>query len=111
LYTVRQVAAMLLVDDDERVPDSPSEEERLLTASLGPQGLLAIDEAILAAARPVGMKVARIVIDAIEAGGHSTEDAQVCVHVRRIVALVEAGRLVGRGNLLRPRFSEIHLPR
>jgi hypothetical protein len=104
-----RVDGMLLVDDDERVPGSADEAERLLTASIGAQGLLAIDAAILAAVRPRWMKVARIVHDAIEAGGYSTDDAHVAVHVRRIVALVDAGRLEAQGNLLRPRFSEVRL--
>lgn len=101
---------MLLIDDEDRVPESSTEAENLLTNSIGQQGLLAIDEAIVNATRSKWMKVARVIIDAIHAGGFTTDDAQVQLHVRRIVALVRAGKLQAQGNLLRPRLSEIRLP-
>jgi hypothetical protein len=101
---------MLLVHDEDRVPDSPTEGEVLLTESLGVNGLAAVDEAILQAAGPRWMKVARVVYDALKAGGFSTEDEYVRVHVRRIIALVKAAKLEAQGNLLRPRFSEVRLP-
>jgi hypothetical protein len=101
---------MLLIDDEDRVPEAPTKAENLLTDSLGPKVLLAIDEAIMNATRPRWMKVARVVADAIHAGGYKTDDEQVQLHVRRIVALVVAGRIEAQGNLLRPRFSEIRLP-
>ena len=92
------------------MPEAPTEAENLLTDSLGPQVLLAIDEAIMNATRPKWMKVARVVVDAIHAGGFTTEDEQVQLHVRRIIALAVAGKIEAQGNLLRPRFSEIRLP-
>jgi hypothetical protein len=101
---------MLLVHDADRVPDSPTEGEMSLTESLGEKGLAAIDDAILGAAGPKWMKVARVVFDALKAGGFSTEDENVQVHVRRVIALVKGHKLEAHGNLLRPRFSEVRLP-
>ena len=101
---------MLLVHDEDRVPESPTELEMSLTESLGEKGLAAIDDSILAAAGPKWMKVARVVLDALKAGGFSTEDENVRVHVRRVMALVKSHKLESQGNLLRPRFSEVRLP-
>ena len=101
---------MLLVHDEDRVPESPTEGEISLTASIGEKGRVAIDKAILAATGPKFMKVARVVSDALKAGGFSTDDENVQVHVRRVIALVSADKLEAQGNLLRPRFSEVRLP-
>ena len=101
---------MLLLDDEDQVPEAPTDAERGLIASLGPEGIAAMDEALLNAARPNWLKVARVVHDAIEAGGFSIEDQQVQLHVRRIVALVDVRKLEAQGNLLQPRFSEVRLP-
>ena len=81
-----------------------------VTESLGEKGLAAIDRALLGATRPKWLKVARVVHDALEVGGFSTDDEYVQVHVRRIIALVKGGTLEAQGNLLRPRFSEVRLP-
>jgi hypothetical protein len=97
---------MLLLDDDDQLPDSSTEAETLLAESLGAAGLLAIDEAIVNAARTHWLKVARVVVDAIRAAGFSTEEAHVQLHVRRTIGLVSAGRLDVQGNVHRPRFSE-----
>jgi len=80
-----------------------------VTESLGEKVLAAIDDGILAATGPKYMKVARAISDALEAGGISTQDQNVQVHVRRVIALVKAHRLEAQGNLLRPRFSEVRL--
>jgi hypothetical protein len=101
---------MALVRDEERVPDSPTEGEISLVESLGAKGIAAIDEALLGVAGPKWAKVAMIVVKALEVGGFSTEDEAFHVHVRRVIALVDAGRLEAQGNLLRPRFSEVRLP-
>ena len=101
---------MLLVHDDDRVPDSPTEREISLAESLGERGMAAIDEAILSVAGPKWAKVAMVVVMALKASKFSTEDEHVRGHVRRIIALVNAGRLEAQGNLLRPRFSEVRLP-
>jgi hypothetical protein len=100
---------MLPVDDDDQVPESATDAERSLIASLGTEGIAAIDDALLKAAGPRWQKVASVVLDAIRAGGFPTEDDQVILHVRRIVALVDARKLEAQGNLLRPRFSEVRL--
>jgi hypothetical protein len=100
---------MLLVHDEERVPDSPSVGEISLIESLGENGIAAIDEALLSIAGPKWAKVAMVVVKALKAGGFSTDDEPVQVHVRRVVALTNAGRLEAQGNLLRPRFSEVRL--
>ena len=101
---------MLLVHDEDRVPESPTEGEASLTESLGAKGIAAIDAAILGATGPTFMKVARVVYDALKAGGFPTDDENVQVHVRRVIALVKADKLEAQGNLLRPRFSEVRLP-
>lgn len=98
---------MLLLDDQDRLPNSPADRETRLAESLGSTGLAAIDEAIVRATTPRWSKVARVVVDAIKAGRLSTDEEQVQLHVRRIIALVTAGRLEGQGNLYRPRFSEV----
>jgi hypothetical protein len=69
-----------------------------------------LDEALVRAAQRGWSKVARIAVDAIKARGFSTDEEQVHLHIRRIIALVEAGTLEAQGNLRRPRFSEVLLP-
>jgi hypothetical protein len=101
---------MLLLDDDDRVPASPTEAEATLAGSLGTAGLAAVDAAIVSATGPKWLKVARVVWDAIKAGGYATDEEQVQLHVRRVIALVDAGKLEAQGNLYRPRFSEVRLP-
>ena len=100
---------MLLLDDEDQVPESPTTEETKLAASLGPAGLRMVDTAILKAAGPRWFKLARVVHDAIRSNGFSTGDVQVPLHVRRTLDLVSAGTLEAQGNLYRPRFSEVRL--
>lgn len=101
---------MLLLDDEDELPATPSEGEKLLGDSLGPAGLRAIDDAVRGVVRRDWRKVAMVAVQAIDAGGHTTAEDQVQLHVRRIIALVEAGVLESQGNLRRPRFSEVRLP-
>ena len=101
---------MLLLDDDDRVPASATEAEAALAGRLGKAGLAAVDAAIVGATRPKWLKVARVVWDAIKAGGYSTDEEQVQLHLRRVIALVDAGKLEAQGDLYRPRFSEVRLP-
>jgi hypothetical protein len=96
--------------DDYALPATASESERVLAESLGPEGLRSIDDAITKATQPRWCKVARVVSDAIDARGLSTDDTQFDLHVRRVIALVESGALEAQGNLRRPRFSEVRLP-
>lgn len=101
---------MLLFDNDDQLPAAPSQEEEALAEALGPRGLAAIDQAIVKAAQQRWQKVARVVHDAVKAGGSSLEEEQVQLHVRRVIALVGVGTLEAQGNLRRPRFSEVRLP-
>jgi Protein of unknown function len=101
---------MLLLDDSDELPVSPTEGETELVNSLGPTGLAAIDAAIVGATRSRWMKVAMVVHVAIESGGFEIDDASVDLHTRRVIALVDAGHLEAQGNLRRARFSEVRLP-
>jgi hypothetical protein len=102
---------MLLLDDDDQLPTSPTDSEAILADSLGSSGLLKVDAAIRNATRARWSKVARVLYDAMTTGGFSPHDeAQVHLHTRRVIGLVKIGTLETQGNLLRPRFSEIRLP-
>jgi hypothetical protein len=96
--------------DDWKLPALASDGERLLAESLGPAGLESIDHAIAKATPQLFSKVARVVSDAMKAGGYSDEESAFELHVRRVIVLVEAGALEAQGNLRRPRFSEVRLP-
>jgi hypothetical protein len=102
---------MLLLDDDGELPTSPDPSESALSVRLGEQGLRNVDAELMSGARPSWLKVARVVSDALESGGFETADDVVNLHVRRVIALVQLGQLEAQGNLRRPRFSEIRLPR
>jgi hypothetical protein len=101
---------MLLLDDDDELAASPDLDETELAARLGPQGLQSVDAALVGHARRNWLKVARVVIDALQSGGFPVEDDATSLHVRRIGELVRLGRLEAQGNLRRPRFSEVRLP-
>jgi len=101
---------MLLLDDDDELRVAPSDDEKLLAESLGPEGLRAIDDAIAQVVKQRWQKVAMVAIQAIKTGGQATSEERVQLHVRRIIALVELGTLEAQGNLRRPRFSEVRLP-
>jgi hypothetical protein len=90
---------MLLLDDDDQLPNSATEAEASLATSLGDERLAEIDAALTRGARSSWLKVARIVHEALEAGGFSPwDDACVHLHVRRVGRLVSARvfRLSGR---------------
>ncbi|MET0790492.1 MAG: hypothetical protein ABW061_03145 [Polyangiaceae bacterium] len=101
---------MLLLDDDDELPEEPSPEEAEVAEQLGPEGLSAIDAALLACTGAVQHKVARIVSGAVDVGGFPPSDEYIDLHARRLIGLVRSGKLVGFGNLRRPRFSEARLP-
>jgi hypothetical protein len=91
---------VLLLDDDDELPDQPEEGESQLVAELGDDGLRAIDEALRRYTRGTWLKVARVVADAMEAGGFATsEDGPIDLHVRRVVALVDAGMIEAQGDV------------
>jgi len=96
--------------DDWVLPTVASESERALAESLGPAGLQSIDDAITKATQPPWLKVARVVSDAMKAGGYVGDEPDFELHVRRVIVLVESGALEAQGNLRRPRFSEVRLP-
>ncbi len=101
----------MLFFDAEDLPSEPDEAEARLSSELGNAGLQAIDDAIGRFARPRWLKVARIVVDAMKAGGFETsDDAAIHLHARRVISLVDSGALEAKGNLHRPRWSEVRLP-
>jgi len=101
---------MLLLDDEGELPSSPGEKEQALGSKLGVEGLNKIDEAIIRSAKGNWLKVARVIADAIKAGGFDYSDAAVNLHNRRVMELVASGALESQGNLMRPRFSEVRIP-
>ena len=101
---------MLLLDDDDELPLLPDEAEASLASQLGEQGLRAIDDALGKQARRTWLKVARVVFDALKAGGfEASNDASIHLHVRRVITLADAGVFEAQGNLRRPRWSEVRL--
>lgn len=101
---------MLLLDDDDELPPFPEMEEQALAADLGAEGLNKIDEAIVACSKSSWLKVARVIADAIKFGDFSYSDAAIDLHVRRVTKIVASGMLEARGDLKKPRFSEVRLP-
>ncbi len=102
---------MLLLDDDDELPESPHEEEVALAAQFGAQGLAMIDQTLVRFTRASWLKSARVVADAVQAGGFAVlDDAYVDLHVRRLIDLVRTGQLEAQGDLRKPRFSEVRLP-
>ena len=69
-----------------------------------------IDEFILASARQRWLKVARIILDVLNACKRGKIDIRVDDITKRVCALVEQGKLEAQGNLYRPRHSEVRLP-
>lgn len=101
---------MLDREGQEELPLTLDEEETALATRLGPDGLRAIDAALTSVTRPVWMKVARVIVDALKAGGFPTADVYIRLHNHRVIALIEAGVLEVQGNPRWPRFSEVRLP-
>lgn len=101
---------MLLLDDEDELPRSADEAEALVLTNLGPDGLKQIDANIRKCARPAWLKVARVVADALAAGEFPLDDENIVrVHLRRVGALVEAGVLESRGEVTKPRWSEVRV--
>jgi hypothetical protein len=102
---------MLLLDDDDELPDEPEKEERALAQQLGPEGLRAIDAALARCTKSRWLKVARVIADALRDRKFDiTSDAANDLHARRVIVLIEAGVLLVQGDPRRPRFSEVRLP-
>ncbi len=101
---------MLLLDDDDELDASVDEAEAHLVAQRGPSGLQRIDENLRKHAQRHWLKVARVVADAVQAGGFSVSDENVVrLHVRRVSALVEFGAFEAQGDLRKPRWSEVRV--
>ncbi len=101
-------AGRMLIYDADPLPDLPSPAEAALAERLGPEGIRAIDEAILHASAERFLKVARIVLDSLKAVGSSyADEPSVHLHVRRVIALTNADLLDGQGNLHEPRWGEV----
>ena len=101
---------MLLLDDDDELPEDPDDAEAQLVQKLGPGRLERIDEALRNHVQARWLKVARVVADAVKDGGFSITDENVVrVHVRRAGALVESGVFEGQGDLRKPRWSEVRI--
>lgn len=99
------------VDDDDELPHQPEEDESRLAAKLGNDGLRAVDAALRQHTRRSWLKVARVIADALEAGGFPlSEEGALDLHLRRLIGLVDSGLIEAQGNLLRPRWSEVRLP-
>ena len=102
---------MLLLDDDDELPGQPEAGEVELTARLSSHRLQEIDVTLVSHAKPTWLKVARVVHDALASGGFAVDDDAVDLHTRRVAGLVASGKLEAQGNLRRPRWSEVRLPR
>jgi|GEM_PF-2747605 len=63
----RNLLGMLLVDDDDELPELPDERETDLAARLGSGGLATIDAILLACTEKVQHKIARIISRALDA--------------------------------------------
>jgi hypothetical protein len=101
---------MLLLDDNDELPDAPTVGESSFVASLTVERFAEIDAALTRSARTSWLKVARIVHEALEAGGFSPwDDGCVHLHVRRVGCLVSADVFDAKGDLRRPRWSEVRL--
>ncbi|MBK8814826.1 MAG: hypothetical protein IPN42_04625 [Methylococcaceae bacterium] len=100
---------MLLLDDEDELPAFPQEEEQALAFELGIYGLSKIDEAIVNNTKANWSKVARVISEAITAGGLNYSEATINLHTRRVMLLVESGALESQGNLKKPRFSEVRI--
>jgi hypothetical protein len=101
---------MLLLNDEDELPNDPSDKETSFVSQLGTNGLEAIEARIVACTTHNWSKVARIVLQALSIGGFAITDEIVNVHVRLVAKLVISGVLESQGNVSRPRFSEIRLP-
>lgn len=86
---------------------SPAESERV--AGLSPEQLELIDTALLAQVSTNWRKVARIVGTAMLSMPSRPKGVPDVFFAKRVVLLVEAGRLESQGDLRRMGFSEVRL--
>src|SRR5262245_30938249 len=103
---------MLLLDNDAELPGAPSQAEAELAAALGAEAMSRVDETLCRHATRNWLKVARVVMDSMRAGGFPVaDDRYVAIHVRRVIALTDNGVLEATGNPRQPRLSEVRLSR
>jgi hypothetical protein len=103
---------MLLVDDGDELSASPDEEETAVAIELGAGGLDTIDATLLKHVHHRWQKAARVVFEALQDGGFPlSDDARIRIHIRRLIVLADSGALEATGNLRRPRWSEVRLPK
>jgi Protein of unknown function len=84
-------------------------DERALVLRLGERELVAIDEALLAAAGPRWRKVAMLVARAMDSPSY-VRGIPDTFYGQRVCKLVQEGRLEGQGNVEYIHFSEVRLP-
>jgi len=97
--------------DEWQLPDTPDADETALADNLGADGLAKADATLLKWVRPQWHKVARVLCDTIETDDFAITDTLVRVYLRRLIALVDGGAIESAGNVRRPRFSEVRLPK
>jgi tetratricopeptide (TPR) repeat protein len=97
-------------EDYWQLPEEPDADETALALERGPEGLAKIDSLLLKSTAKRFRKVARVLMEAVEADDLNPTDALYCVYLRRLIGLADAGLIEGAGNLRRPPFSEVRLP-
>lgn len=101
----------LLVERRATLAEYPDEDESALAKELGEDGLVAVDAVLIKHVIGRYLKAARVILDALAFGGYSPKDkTRIRVYARRLIALAAAGRVIARGDLHRPGFSEVCLP-
>jgi len=101
---------VLLLDDDDALPSSRTDEEASFAALLTETGLRVVDANLTGSTRSQWLKVASIVHAAVKAGGYDVwNEGHLHLHVRRVIDLVARGVLESKGDLHRPRWSEVRL--
>ena len=104
----RDEPSHLLLDNDAVLSRVPDPAEAALTSSVDQAELHAIDQRLLAETRKSWLKCARIVANGLEAGDYDVwQPGVVELHTRRLIQLIDAGKLELQGDPLRPRFSEV----
>lgn len=87
-----------------------SKEERAVVNALTPADLAVIDGTVLANALPRWLKVARVVLWTEKALSERYPGLSYVYYARRLIELVDEGRLESQGNLKYMRFSEVRIP-
>jgi hypothetical protein len=108
---IQQYPQLLPAQPLPEVPDTvlePEVEENV--SRLNQLELELIDEALLASCAPSWRKVARIVGSAMTSLLKQFPDVPDGFYARRVIGLVENGKLESQGNLEYMRFSEVRLP-